>query len=441
MPSMIVLVWPLFTTPSYILNSYYSAQNFEMLSKSSILLLMTLSEELQWRGFANQTTFQDVHDINTPRTFYLGVDPSASSMHIGNLAQVMLVRHLIKNGHKAIVLVGGATGMIGDPKEDVERELKTLDEIATNKAGIAAQYKQLLEAEAFTLVDNYDWFKNIGYLDFLRDIGKHFSMTQLLDREFIKARIGQGGVGISYAEFSYSLIQGYDFLHLFREHGATMQIGGSDQWGNMLSGAQMIRKLEGQEAHVWTVPLVVDKSTGKKFGKSEGNAVWLNAAMTSPYQFYQFWLNVDDIGVGELLKLFTDITPEAHESLMNTFQEKPSERSAQKHLAYEVTALVHGKDSAEQARNVTATLFGDTPVGQLLLEELDMLAAEIPTTTASTILDALIMSELVSSNGEARRLIDGGAISINGEKVTSSDAPISAPAIIKKGKNNFVLAR
>ena len=402
---------------------------------------MTLSEELQWRGFANQTTFQDVHDINTPRTFYLGVDPSASSMHIGNLAQVMLVRHLIKNGHKAIVLVGGATGMIGDPKEDVERELKTLDEIATNKAGIAAQYKQLLEAEAFTLVDNYDWFKNIGYLDFLRDIGKHFSMTQLLDREFIKARIGQGGVGISYAEFSYSLIQGYDFLHLFREHGATMQIGGSDQWGNMLSGAQMIRKLEGQEAHVWTVPLVVDKSTGKKFGKSEGNAVWLNAAMTSPYQFYQFWLNVDDIGVGELLKLFTDITPEAHESLMNTFQEKPSERSAQKHLAYEVTALVHGKDSAEQARNVTATLFGDTPVGQLLLEELDMLAAEIPTTTASTILDALIMSELVSSNGEARRLIDGGAISINGEKVTSSDAPISAPAIIKKGKNNFVLAR
>jgi tyrosyl-tRNA synthetase len=441
MPSMIVLVWPLFTTPSYMLNSYYSAQNFEMLSKSSILITMTLSEELQWRGFANQTTFQDVNDINTPRTFYLGVDPSASSMHIGNLAQVMLVRHLIKNGHKAIVLVGGATGMIGDPKEDTERELKTLDEIATNKAGIAAQYKQLLEGEAFTLVDNYDWFKDIGYLDFLRDIGKHFSMTQLLDREFIKARIGDGGVGISYAEFSYSLIQGYDYLHLFREHGATMQIGGSDQWGNMLSGAQMIRKLEGQEAHVWTVPLVVDKSTGKKFGKSEGNAVWLDASMTTPYKFYQFWLNVDDIGVGELLKLFTDITPEAHESLMKTFHENPSERSAQKHLAYEVTTLVHGKDSAEQARNVTATLFGDTPVEQLLSEELDMLAAEIPTTTASSILDALIMSELASSNGEARRLIDGGAISINGEKVTSSDAPISAPAIIKKGKNSFVLAR
>lgn len=402
---------------------------------------MTLSEELQWRGFANQTTFQDVHDINTPRTFYLGVDPSASSMHIGNLAQVMLVRHLIKNGHKAIVLVGGATGMIGDPKEDVERELKTLDEIATNKAGIAAQYKQLLEGEAFTLVDNYDWFKDIGYLDFLRDIGKHFSMTQLLDREFIKARIGQGGVGISYAEFSYSLIQGYDFLHLFREHGATMQIGGSDQWGNMLSGAQMIRKLEGQEAHVWTVPLVIDKSSGKKFGKSEGNAVWLDATMTSPYKFYQFWLNVDDTGVDELLKLFTDITPEAHESLMNKFHEKPYERSAQKHLAYEVTKLVHGSDSADQSRNVTTTLFGDTPVEQLLSEELDMLAAEIPTTTASTILDALIMSELASSNGEARRLIDGGAISINGEKVTSSDAPISAPAIIKKGKNTFLLVR
>lgn len=441
MLSMIVLVWPLFTTPSYILTSYYSAQNFEMLSKSSILLLMTLSEELQWRGFANQTTFQEVSDINTPRTFYLGVDPSASSMHIGNLAQVMLVRHLIKNGHKAIVLVGGATGMIGDPKEDAERELKSLDEIATNKAGIAAQYKQLLEGEAFTLVDNYDWFKDMGYLDFLRDIGKHFSMTQLLDREFIKARIGEGGVGISYAEFSYSLIQGYDFLHLFRQHEATMQIGGSDQWGNMLSGAQMIRKLEGKEAHVWTVPLVIDKSSGKKFGKSEGNAVWLDAEMTSPYRFYQFWLNVDDIGVGDLLKLFTDITPEAHDSLIRSFNEKPFERSAQKYLAYEVTALVHGKDNAEQARNVTSTLFGDTPFTRLLSEEIDMLAREIPTTTASTIVDALVMSGVATSNGEARRLVDGGAISINNEKLSSSDAQLTAPALIKKGKNTFLLVK
>lgn len=402
---------------------------------------MTLSEELQWRGFANQTTFASVDDINTPRTFYLGVDPSAVSMHIGNLAQVVLVRHLIKHGHKAIVLVGGATGMIGDPKEDSERELKTLDEIATNKAGIAAQYKELLSGEAFTLVDNYDWFKDIGYLAFLRDVGKHFSMTQLLDREFIKARIGDGGVGISYAEFSYSLIQGYDFLHLFREHEATMQIGGSDQWGNMLSGAQMIRKLEGQEAHVWTVPLVIDKSSGKKFGKSEGNAVWLNPEMTSPYQFYQFWLNVDDLGVGDHLKLFTDITAEAYEELMKEFEASPRDRTAQKYLAYHVTKLVHGEDRAEQARNITSTLFGDTPFSQLLSEELDMLAREIPTTTAGNIVDALVMSELAASNSEARRLIEGGAVSINDEKVSSVDTHLTVPALIKKGKNSFILVR
>ena len=402
---------------------------------------MTLSEELQWRGFANQTTFTSVDDINTPRTFYLGVDPSAVSMHIGNLAQVVLVRHLIKHGHKAIVLVGGATGMIGDPKEDSERELKTLDEISTNKAGIAEQYKQLLSGEAFTLVDNYDWFKDIGYLEFLRDIGKHFSMTQLLDREFIKARIGEGGVGISYAEFSYSLIQGYDFLHLFREYGATMQIGGSDQWGNMLSGAQMIRKLEGAEAHVWTVPLVIDKSTGKKFGKSEGNAIWLNPDMTSPYQFYQFWLNVDDLGVGDLIKLFTDITPEEYDELITEFEASPKNRAAQKYLAYEVTKLVHGVDRAEQARNITSTLFGDTPFDQLLAEELEMLAREIPTTTAGNLLDALVMSRLSSSNGEARRLIESGAVSVNGQKVTDPQAAVIAPSLIKKGKNSFLLAR
>jgi tyrosyl-tRNA synthetase len=402
---------------------------------------MTLYEELQWRGFVNQTTFADNTEINTPRTFYLGVDPSAVSMHMGNLVQVVLVRHLIKHGHKAIVLVGGATGMIGDPKADTERELKTIDEIATNKAGIAAQYKQLLNGEAFTLVDNYDWFKDIGYLAFLRDIGKHFSMTQLLDREFIKARIGEGGVGISYAEFSYSLIQGYDFLHLYREHGATMQIGGSDQWGNMISGAQMIRKLEGTEAHVWTVPLVIDKATGKKFGKSEGNAVWLNPEMTSPYQFYQFWLNVSDEGVGDHIKLFTEITPDEYDTLMKEFDANPRDRAAQKYLAYEVTKLVHGVDRAEQARNITSTLFGDTPFDQLLDEELEMLAREIPTTTAGNLLDALAMSGLSSSNGEARRLIESGAVSINGEKETDPQAVVTAPSLIKKGKNNFLLAR
>jgi tyrosyl-tRNA synthetase len=401
---------------------------------------MTLFEELQWRGLANQTTFKNSSEINTPRTFYLGVDPSAKSMHIGNLTQLMVVKHLIAHGHKPIVLVGGATGMIGDPKMDTERDLKTLDEIAANKAGITAQYRQLLDGESFEVVDNYDWFKSIGYLEFLRDVGKAFSMTQLLDREFIKARIGEGGVGISYAEFSYSLIQGYDFLHLHREKGASLQIGGSDQWGNMLSGAQMIKKLEGAEAHVWTVPLIVDKSTGKKFGKSEGNAVWLDPEMTSPYKFYQFWLNVDDVGVPDYIKIFTMIQPQAFEQLMSEFRANPSDRAAQKYLAFEATKLVHGLAAAESARNVTATLFGDTPVDQLLQNDLEMLAGEIPVTTSGNLINALVTSGVASSNGEARRLLSGNAISINGQKVTE-DQTLKIPSLIKKGKNSFILAR
>lgn len=400
---------------------------------------MTLAEELQWRGFVNQTTFSDISDINEPRTFYFGVDPSAVSMHIGNLVSVMLVRHMIAHGYKAIVLVGGATGMIGDPKDDAERDLKTLDEIAKNKAGIAAQYRRLLDGETFTLVDNYDWFKDIGYLQFLRDIGKHFSMTQLLDRDFIKSRIGEGGVGISYAEFSYSLIQGYDYYHLYKEHGVTLQIGGSDQWGNMLSGTQMIRKLDDGEAHVWTVPLVLD-SSGRKFGKSEGNAVWLNPEMTSPYKYYQFWLNVDDEGVERYVKIFTMITPDQFDSLMKEFKANPGARAVQKYLAYEATKIAHGVQAAESARNVTSTLFGDTPFEQLLDEDIAMLRSEIPVTTAGNLIDALVMSSVAKSNGEAKRLISSGAVSLNGKKV-SENVDLAVPSLIKKGKNTFILAR
>ncbi len=403
---------------------------------------MTLSEELQWRGLVNQTTFADIAELNdTKRTFYLGVDPSSDSMTIGNLAAVMLVKHLIRHGYKPIVLVGGATGMIGDPKDDAERELKSLDEIAHNKAGIAAQYRQLLEGEAFEMVDNYDWFKDIGYLHFLRDIGKHFSMTQLLDRDFVQTRIGEGSTGISYAEFSYSLIQGYDYLWLSREKSATMQIGGSDQWGNMLSGTQLIRKLDGGDAHVLTIPLVVNKTTGKKFGKSEDGAIWLDPLKTSVYKFYQFWLGVDDAGVADYLKIYTAIMPREYDLLMEEFRSNPAGRAAQKYLAYEVTKLVHGVDRAENARNITSTLFGDTPFEQLLSEELDMLALEIPTTTASNVTDALLMSGLETSKGEIRRLIDSGAISVNGHKITSADTPLPVPSLIKKGKNNFLLVR
>lgn len=401
---------------------------------------MKLSEELKWRGLANQTTFETIEAINEPRTFYLGVDPSAVSMHIGNLTLMMVAKHLINGGHKCVLLVGGATGMIGDPKEDEERDLKTLEEIAKNKAGIAEQYKQLLEGDSFELVDNYDWFKEIRYLDFLRDVGKHFSMTQLLDRDFVKSRIGKDGVGISYAEFSYGLIQGYDFLHLHRTKGVTMQIGGSDQWGNMLSGAQMIRRLAGADAHVWTAPLIIDKSSGKKFGKSEGNAVWLNPEMTSPYKYYQFWLNVDDEMAKDLVKIFTLIEPDGYEALVKEFTSNPKNRALQKYLAYEATKLVHGEDKAESARNVSAVLFGITPFEQLLKGDIDMLAEEIPATTAGDVTNALLMTETASSKGEVRRLLEGGAISVNGEKI-SEDMNLKVPSLIKKGKNTFILVQ
>ena len=402
----------------------------------------TLSEELSWRGFVNQTTLADITDLDREtRTFYYGVDPSANSMHIGNLAGVMMVIHLMRAGHKPIVLVGGATGMIGDPKQDVERDLKALDEIAHNKAGIAAQYRSLLDGQSFELVDNYDWFKDIGYLNFLRDIGKHFSMTQLLDREFIKARIGEGGVGISYAEFSYSLIQGYDFLHLFRTYGATMQVGGSDQWGNMLSGAQMIKKLEGTDAHVLTVPLVIDKKTGKKFGKSEGNAIWLDPEQTSPYKFYQFWLNTDDEMAEDLVKIYTLLDRDTVDALIANHRASPGERALQKTLAREVTELVHGRERRGSVERVTAVLFGGEAIASLSEEDLDALAAEIPTAAiGESVVNALTASGAVASNGEARRLIADGGVTINGQKI-AEDRAITDVSLVKKGKNTFILIR
>lgn len=403
---------------------------------------MTLSEELTWRGFVNQTTLKDIKALDgDPIKFYWGVDPSADSMTVGNFAAAMMVRHFINHGHQATLLVGGATGMIGDPDGKAEeRTLKTLDEVAKNKAGIVNEYRRIFDGQHFTIVDNYDWFKDLGYLNFLRDIGKHFSMTQLLDREFVQSRIGEGGAGISYAEFSYSLIQGYDFLHLYREQGVTLQVCGADQWGNSISGAQLIRKLENAEANIWSTPLVINKATGKKFGKSEAGAVWLSQEKTSVYQFYQFWLNADDAGVIDYMKIYTLLPREEIERLEKATQENPGAREAQKILAYEVTKLVHGEDRAEQARNVTTALFGDTPFDQLLDEEVDMLAREIPVSASDNIVNALVTSGLASSNSEARRLLEGGAVSVNGEKVTD-DREIPAPSLIKKGKNGFVLVR
>ncbi len=402
---------------------------------------MKLSEELTWRGFLNQTTFKELGDVDIEnRTFYWGVDPSASSMTIGNFAAAMMAKTFMKNGWKAILLVGGATGMIGDPDgKKQERDLLSLRDIENNKKSISAQYSQVFSGLSFDVVDNYDWFKDFNYLQFLRDIGKHVPLTQMLDRSFVRDRVGEGGAGISYAEFSYSLIQGYDFLHLFKEKGATVQLCGADQWGNSIAGVELIRRVTGGEAHIYTCPLIVNKTTGVKFGKSEGGAIWLDANLTSPYKFYQFWLNVDDEGVGDYIKVYTEIQKDEFDQLMAEFSQDRSQRAAQKYLAYEATRLVHGQDVADSIKRISEVLFSGRVVSDLTDQDFTALSLELPTSQNEDILEFLIETKIASSKGEARRLIEQNAVSVNGEKVTSLDAKLKSPSLIKKGKNVFAV--
>ena len=403
---------------------------------------MTLAEELSWRGLINQTTFANIKDINEPRTFYFGVDPSAPSMTIGNLAAMMLCRHFIDHGHKPLLLVGGATGMIGDPDgKKQERDLRNAETVARNVKGLATQFRQVFRGQDFEIVDNADWFAHMNYIDFLHKVGKHISMTQLLDREFVQQRIGEGGAGISYGEFSYALIQGYDFLHLYREKDATLQLAGADQWGNSVLGVSLIRKLEGGEAHVLTAPLVINKQTGVKFGKSEGGAIWLDPEMTSPYKFYQFWLNCDDETSEDLIKIYTLLDRDTVEALIDNHRANPGERALQKTLAREVTDNVHGRQRRESVERVTGVLFGGGDIAALNDEDLNALANEIPTVDLdTTVIAALVDAGICASNGEAKRLIKSGAISVNGSKI-AGDMPLTEISLLKKGKNNFVLVR
>ena len=403
---------------------------------------MTLAEELSWRGLINQTTFANIKDINEPRTFYFGVDPSAPSMTIGNLAAMMLCRHFIDHGYKPLLLVGGATGMIGDPDgKKQERDLRNAETVARNVKGLATQFRQVFRGQDFEIVDNADWFAHMNYIDFLHKVGKHISMTQLLDREFVQQRIGEGGAGISYGEFSYALIQGYDFLHLYREKDATLQLAGADQWGNSVLGVSLIRKLEGSEAHVLTAPLVINKQTGVKFGKSEGGAIWLDPEMTSPYKFYQFWLNCDDETSEDLLKIYTLLDRDTVEALIDNHRANPGERALQKTLAREVTDIVHGRQRRESVERVTGVLFGGGDIAALNDEDLNALANEIPTVDLdTTVIAALVDAGICASNGEAKRLIKSDAISVNGSKI-AGDMPLTEISLLKKGKNNFVLVR
>ncbi len=404
---------------------------------------MTLSEELQWRGFINQTTFNDLSDLDKKkRTFYHGFDASADSQTIGNLAAMMFDKIFIRHGYKAILLAGGSTSLIGDPGgKDKERTLQDEETIALNVANATEEIKRVFRGEKFELVNNLDWTKKLTVIEFLRDIGKHFSMTPLVQRDYIAKRIGEEGAGISYAEFSYTILQGLDYLHLYDNYGVTLQLGGSDQWGNCLSGVDLIRRARGKEVHVITLPLIINKATGKKFGKSEDGAVWLNSSKTSVYKFYQFWLNVDDEGVEGYLKVFTELSKPEIDQIIKEFNEDKATRIAQKKLAYEVTKLVHGIDEVDSVVRTTEVLFGKADFLELSESEKSKLAQELPTTSyKGNLVQSLVNAGLAESNSEAKRLIEARSISINGAKIDSSWNDFKkGKNLVKRGKNNFAI--
>ncbi|MDR3125826.1 MAG: tyrosine--tRNA ligase [Candidatus Nomurabacteria bacterium] len=403
---------------------------------------MKLSQELTYRGMVAQNTFSNIGELDKrKRKFYFGVDPSQSSMTIGNLAALMMCRVFIRHGYEPFLLVGGATGQIGDPKMDKERAKQTPEQIAKNAMGIHDQFTRIMgQNREVHLVNNLAWFKSLNYIEFLNEVGTQFSMTQLLDRDFVKNRIGEGGSGISYAEFSYSLIQGYDYLWLYRSRGVDLQLCGADQYGNSVSGLHLIKRLEGADVDVWSLPLILD-ANGRKFGKSEGNAIWLDADLTPVFDFYQFWLNVDDAGVGNYLKIYTEIEPAEIDEILHLHAKNPEARGAQKALALGVTEVVHGREAAVNAAHITNVLFGAGDIAELPPAGLELLAATIPTVVKNTtVVDALIKAGICTSRGEVLRLIKAGGISLNGVKI-SADQPIEHLSILKKGKNQFVLIK
>lgn len=411
---------------------------------------MTLSEELKARGFVHQHTGESLEEVleGTRRTVYHGIDPSAESAHAGNMVIWMLLRHLTNAGHKVIFLVGGGTGMIGDPKPDAERTLTDATVVDTNVVMIKSQAERLIGGEhSIEFVNNADWLLQQNLVTFLRDIGKHFTVNELIKKDAIATRL-TSDVGLSYTEFAYPLLQGFDYLTLYKTRGCDLQVGGSDQWGNIISGVDLIRRKERQFVHALTVPLVVDKVTGKKFGKSEGNAVWLDAAKTSPYKFYQFWFNVSDESVVEYLKLFTFISLEDITSIETEFLTNPGSRSAQKRLAREVTTFVHGAETATAVEKVSGLLFGGEVMSSLTEAEINILkrnAPNIVVVVGMLLVDVLVQSKLSTSKREARTFIESGAVELSGTKVVNADTVLSTEqftnrlAILKRGKKQLCI--
>ena len=366
------------------------------------------------------------------RTVYLGADPSADSLQVGNLVPIFLLKHLADAGHNIVYLVGGATGMIGDPRASGERSLLDAKTVAKNTKAIAGQLTQIFGKKKYKIVNNATWLNRVSLIDFLRDTAKHFTVNQLVKREIIKKRLDDNDP-ISFTEFSYSLLQGYDFWHLNKTMGVDMQIGGSDQWANIISGVELVRRREGKDAYALTNPIIIDKKTGKKFGKSEGNAVWLDPKKTTPYAFYQFWLNVPDDGVEEYLKIFTFLSLDEIALVMGQHVADPGKRSGQKRLAHEITSLIHGKNTADTSARVSEILFSGTPLREVAKADLAYIKKEVPTTKIAKntpIVDALVASGLAESKGEARRLIEQKGVSLAGAQVTDVQKVIAVTDVV-----------
>lgn len=412
---------------------------------------MSLSNELKNRGFIHQCSAENVADVldGPKRTIYHGFDPSADSIHAGNFAVWMLLRHFVNAGHQVILLVGGGTGMIGDPKPDVERTLSTPAEVAARVEKMKIQAKLLLGDTPITFVNNYDWLGSLKLIDFLRDTGKHFTVNELIKKDAIATRLSSES-GISYTEFAYPLLQAYDYLELNRQYGCDVQVGGSDQWGNIIAGVELVRKKEQKTVYAITIPLIVDKVTGKKMGKSEGNAIWLDAEKTSPFNFYQFWFNVSDENVIDYLKIFTFISLSEIDVIDRDFKSEPGARMAQKRLAQEITTTVHGKEKAVLAANVSDIIFGTRSLGMMTETEKEILLKNAPTTQVvpgDVLVDVLVVAGLASSKREARTFIESGAISINGTKFTGVDTILDeghfvfGVAILRRGKKQVSVLR
>ncbi len=414
-------------------------------------------DELAWRGLVVQTTGREALGsalADGPVSLYCGFDPTAASLHVGHLTQVLTMRRLQLAGHHPYALVGGATGLIGDPRMSGERVLNDAEIVGQWVESLRGQISRFLDLEgeyAVTMVNNLDWIGQISALDFLRDMGKHFRMGTMLAKDTVARRL-QSDEGISYTEFSYQVLQGIDYLELHRRHGVSLQYGGNDQWGNLLAGVDLIHKVEGEDVHAMTTPLVT-KADGTKFGKSEGGAVWLDAELTSPYAFHQFWLNAADADVVNYLRFFTFRTREEIAELERATEEASHQRAAQKLLADDLTTMVHGEQATSQAKAAAAVLFGRGDVRELDGPTLQAVARELPGATVApttTLVDAFIDAGITASKGAARRDADGGGLSVNGEKISSEalqtevadlDPLPGGHLLLRRGRKNAAMVR